>query len=717
MSSLVDRLLNEANATAVDEGYADIFACIKAEDWKHGEKSGIVRYGRNFECFRDLKDPYDVNSLSGYQLTVRHKASSSDAHLEGLLKVGHAAHLMHENNLGKGIGLNWNELGDVWYKSMSMGLNCASFSSVRRCVVWAAQKMDFMTDEKLAAIKAAFDEVGIKAQKANFATIHGTVTSGDNATLKGVKVTVSEKRLSSDRIVPFVMGQKNTTATGEYSFQLEAGYYHLSFDKEGYNPASSDIKLESSDNVELNVKLTKSNSIRGVVMSSAEKSPLQLVNVKLLAGNSATGTALRSTITGADGSYFFDLKTNQADDYTLLFSMDGYKDAILHVNVDGVVQAPTVYLSANEGIFGTVYISPDRTPLSGVTVKLWQGNDTSDLPLKTATTDSSGKYSFILKESGAGNYAIVFSKSGYKKASYNISVTSGTAVWQNAYLEEEKGEGEEIPIDDEHFPDENFRKYVRSNIDTNNDRILNADEIIDTLQIDVSYGNNISSLEGIEYFVRLQVLSCDLNKLETLDVSRNTALKYLSCNDNKLSALDLTKNIALQYLSCDYNQLTALDLTRNTALQYLYCNGNKLDALDISRNTALQYLSCGDNQLTTFDLTKNTALQHLRCGGNNMVALDVSRNVTLQHLYCNGNKLITLDLTKNTALKELGCGENQITVLDTSKNTALTYLYAAGNQLTGVDVKNNIAIWYLNISNNKLTALDVSQNSELVWLL
>lgn len=73
----------------------------------------------------------------------------------------------------------------------------------------------------------------------------------------------------------------------------------------------------------------------------------------------------------------------------------------------------------------------------------------------------------------------------------------------------------DVPIDEEHFPDETFREYVKSHFDKDKDDILNDEEIIDVIRIDVSGSsnlkNNIVSLQGIEYFVYLETLDCSYN--------------------------------------------------------------------------------------------------------------------------------------------------------------------------------------------------------------
>ena len=63
-----------------------------------------------------------------------------------------------------------------------------------------------------------------------------------------------------------------------------------------------------------------------------------------------------------------------------------------------------------------------------------------------------------------------------------------------------------IPIDEKHFPDPVFREYIRANIDTYSDGILTDWEIGAVKNI--SLGNSICSLAGIEYFTNLEYLSC-----------------------------------------------------------------------------------------------------------------------------------------------------------------------------------------------------------------
>ena len=299
----------------------------------------------------------------------------------------------------------------------------------------------------------------------------------------------------------------------------------------------------------------------------------------------------------------------------------------------------------------------------------------------------------------------------------------------------------DVAINETNFPDENFRNYVSSQLDTNHNGFLSQEECNKVEKIDISQSvytednsKKVKSLKGIEHFKNLDELDCkrnqlksldvskntvltklkcDKNQLTSLDVSNNTALTELNCSENSLTSLDVSKNIALSELDCSVNQLTSLDVRGDTALKKLYCDYNKLTNLDLSENTALTELDCKKNQLTSLDVSKNTALIELICDNNQLTSLDVSNNTVLSKLYCFENQLTSLDVINNTALTELWCSNNQLKSLDVSKNTALIELICDNNQLTNLDVRKNTALIELICDNNQLTSLDVSKNTEL----
>lgn len=78
-------------------------------------------------------------------------------------------------------------------------------------------------------------------------------------------------------------------------------------------------------------------------------------------------------------------------------------------------------------------------------------------------------------------------------------------------------------------------------------------------------------MQGIEYFVNLQSLYAEVNRIQTLDVSKNVDLITLNVNNNELKSILLPnqeENNTLVYLDVFANQLTSLDVS-NLHIQYL----------------------------------------------------------------------------------------------------------------------------------------------------
>ena len=576
------------NAQAFKEAYSDIFACIQDENWLYGENAFGINSGK---CERNIANTQDTN------------AQPQKNYYGDSLSISHAAYLMKNN------GLTWDELADVWFESMVMGLYPDSkFNDVRRCVVWAAQKLEY-SDEQLAIIKAAFDEVGIKPQKENYGTIKGTITeSPDQKPLENVEILTFEKRLKNGTFVDKIV-KKTTAVTSLYEVKIEAGNYHLTFDKKGYKQESFDVSIKENENVPLDVALKKLNSISGTVRDGSDenKAPLGGVSVQLF----EKGMTKDSTTTVSDGSYLFELNTDKAGDYTLTFSLGGYKDGSLSIHVDddaGEVSGCDIELERDEEvkISGVVKSSPDMELLPDATVQIFEGSTggTEKTPIKTATTDSSGAYSFTLNENGQGTYTMVFSKTGYKGTTISVTVKNGLTVAPVAYLEEED---EEVPIDEEHFPDANFRSYVKDKFDKNNDDVLNASEIEAAMILNLDYYDEtffkkIYTLKGIEYLKNVIRLYCSYQELTELDLSRNTELTVIDCSGNKLTSLTL-KLDNLYSLKCSNNKLTNLDISKCSKLNTLDCSWNQLTSLDTSNCTDLTKLSCVSNQLTSLNLS------------------------------------------------------------------------------------------------------------------
>ena len=185
------------------------------------------------------------------------------------------------------------------------------------------------------------------------------------------------------------------------------------------------------------------------------------------------------------------------------------------------------------------------------------------------------------------------------RVTFNVTV-SGTVTNQNGYLEPNGSGGntaEDVPIDASHFPDENFRNYVK-HFDTNNDGILSTGEIEKVTFIYV-YNRAITDLTGVEFFTELQTLYCHYNQLTTLDVSGCTALQNLDCSYNQLTTLDVSKNPSLKYLNCSYNQLTTLYLHHTP--RYFYRDDNVNIIIVNDANTAKTSTVTNAQEMLSYD--------------------------------------------------------------------------------------------------------------------
>ena len=246
----------------------------------------------------------------------------------------------------------------------------------------------------------------------------------------------------------------------------------------------------------------------------------------------------------------------------------------------------------------------------------------------------SGGVCVVINPGNDGNVITIVQVAAAKAKGWGIYYHDGIN-WQEYAGSDPDAKG--IAINDENFPDENFRNWVRSQ-EYGWDGVLTDAEIAGITKIEVN-NNNIQSLKGIEFFTAMTMLSFINTQLTSLDVSQNTALEYLHCPYNQLISLDVSGCTSLTQLDCNNNQLTSLDVSGCTSLKFLSCQINCLTSLNVSKNMALTTLDCNTNQLTSLDVSKNTALKTLYCYDNLLLSLDVSQNTSLTHLECHQNKI------------------------------------------------------------------------------
>ena len=89
-----------------------------------------------------------------------------------------------------------------------------------------------------------------------------------------------------------------------------------------------------------------------------------------------------------------------------------------------------------------------------------------------------------------------------------------------------------IPIDEEHFPDENYRNHLLAQ-DYGADAFLTYDEI-DTIQTMDVGEKDIKDLTGTGYLTALVKLNCFTNQLMTIDLHNNLMLDEIHCWQNSI---------------------------------------------------------------------------------------------------------------------------------------------------------------------------------------
>ncbi|MGN7412615.1 leucine-rich repeat domain-containing protein [Paenibacillus sp. SAF-068] len=248
------------------------------------------------------------------------------------------------------------------------------------------------------------------------------------------------------------------------------------------------------------------------------------------------------------------------------------------------------------------------------------------------------------------------------------------------------------------FKDERFRQVVLERYCNQRGFIQESDIYeVETLQLS---NQNISNLDGIEYFRSLHELDCAYNQLTDLDLTQNHKLSTLRCRENQLLTLDLTSNSELQVLDCSFNRLRQLDISHNSKLVTVECHWNMLSKLALERLEQLEELSCSYNALFSLDLEYNIHLRRLDCANNYMMELDVTGCPALLEIRCNHNHIKQLDLRSNLVLESARCFNNHISELDIRHNVQLRELYCSENKLTGLDYSHNLILEKLEYADN-----------------
>ena len=526
-------------------------------------------------------------------------------------------------------------------------------------------------------------------------SIRGSVTDGKTGQpLSGVTVTLDGSRTET------------TDSNGRYSFSdVAQGAHSLRFEKTGYDVATA--QLAEGQYTRDQSMTAKTYTLSGTVTDSATGAALSGVTVTL--------DGSRTASTGADGQYSFSDVAQGA--HSLRFEKTGYDVATAQL-AEGQYTRDQSMTAKTYTLSGTVVGQSTGAGIAGVTVTLDDG--------RTTVTSASGQYSFSKVSSGI--HSVTAEKMNYNVTSVDVFVSN-----HDKY--------QKIILTSENVPKIEFNsafwEWCVSQFDGTYD--AEKDEIVYDGELSKEEAeavteiycreNGFSSLQGIKYFVNLEILGCHHNNLTSLDVSGLKKLNTIFCNNNQLQSVDLSGCTALSVFECEVNQLTHLNLSGYkeltnvsiynnpltdlnlagcTSLSKLYVDGGVLTTLNVSNCINLERLSCHHNYLTSLNLSGCRKLKTLYCHNNQLKSIDVSDCPLLETLEFEHNLVQNLDLSGYSALKQLGCTNNPLRSLNLSNCSSLPKLDAGGMQLTSLILSGCSALTELACSDNKLTSLDVS---------
>ena len=282
----------------------------------------------------------------------------------------------------------------------------------------------------------------------------------------------------------------------------------------------------------------------------------------------------------------------------------------------------------------------------------------------------------------------------------------------------------QIPLDEEHFPDENVRAWLSSLSGAVTNGMVETDKV--TSLPGTAYALKIVDFSCAKYFTKLDgTLSFSYStwtKLEKVDISGLT----------KVTAIDngLTKTID-NYGGTNYKMLSMKSIIADgctgltsvkfgvcpnveyasfqgcTALSTFYLYGKKLGSYDAF-----------NKKLTALDLSASNQLSDVCVAGNKeMKTLKLSDNLPyLTKLNCSDCKIRTLNLKGlPESMNYLNVQYNRLRHIDVSANKKFTIFYYNGNALTDLDVS-HLTQWSNSPNTNNQTVYCGKNTTEFVLI-
>ena len=192
-----------------------------------------------------------------------------------------------------------------------------------------------------------------------------------------------------------------------------------------------------------------------------------------------------------------------------------------------------------------------------------------------------------------------------------------------------KAEETTVAVDEAHFPDENFRKYITENIDKDKNGVLSSKEISKVKSIDILNETNENylkpnkyklyseiNIKGIEYFTNLHdVLICS-KKINNLNsIVQNKRLNWIRIYCGKINFAELPPIKSLRQLEIYADDMEAIDLSKYSNLCFLTLSSksNRVLHINCKKNKKLIEISInsGAKKKTRLDFSNNKDLMKI----------------------------------------------------------------------------------------------------------
>lgn len=204
--------------------------------------------------------------------------------------------------------------------------------------------------------------------------------------------------------------------------------------------------------------------------------------------------------------------------------------------------------------------------------------------------------------------------------------TSGALPENMAYAAEQTEEG--VAIDKENFPDENLRNYLKeSGFDKNDDGYFSQSELDAVEEMEAIY-NKLENLKGLEYFRNLKSLDIRLNNISgELDLQMFPNLTSVYCDDNEITSIRFGEDCKLELIECNYNQIEVLDVSGLDHLDQLNCTGNPLKVLKFNEKWTSIRLYCDECSLTSLKFPESLDASETQINCENNVTYLTQKNI------------------------------------------------------------------------------------------